>query len=151
MQSVTRVKPVPQGYHTVTPYLIVDGASRLIDFLKQSFNAEQRDLMKTPDGRISHAEVKIGDSIIMLSDPNQEFKAMPSMTYLYLEDVDAAYKRALQAGANSVKPPTNQFYGDRNATVRDPTGNIWGIATHVEDISPEEMQKRIKAQQPGQL
>ena len=146
MQSVTKVRPIPQVYHSVTPYLVVDGASRLIDFLKRTFNAVENARMDGPHGRIEHAEMKIGDSIIMLSDSTPEYKGMPCMLYVYVDDVDVVYKKALQAGGTSVKEPKNQFYGDRSADVRDPLGNHWGIATHFEEVSPEEMQKRMRAQ-----
>ena len=145
MQSVTtKVKPIPSGYHSVTPYLIVEGAPRLIDFLKHTFNAEQSALVNGPDGRVVHAEVKIGDSMVMMSDATDQFKPIASNLYVYVENVDMVYKRALEAGAISVSEPTNQFYGDRNASVKDPLGNTWGIATHVEDPSPEEIQRRMK-------
>lgn len=148
MQSVTnKVKPIPQGYHSVTPYLSVQGVPKLITFLKQAFGAEERERMTTPDGRVSHAEMKIGDSIVMMGEPTGESKPMPSMIYLYLEDTDAAYKRALAAGATSLRAPTDMFYGDRNAAVTDSVGNQWWIATHMEDVPPEEMQRRMKAQQ----
>jgi PhnB protein len=148
MQSTTsKPKPIPQGYHTATPYLAVRGVPKLMTFLKQAFYAEERERMTAPDGRVSHAEMKIGDSIIMMGEPTGESKSMPGMIYLYLEDTDAAYKRALQAGASSLREPTDMFYGDRNAAVTDPVGNQWWIATHVEDVPPEEMQRRMKAQQ----
>jgi PhnB protein len=148
MQSVTsKPRPIPQGYHSVTPYLAVQGVPKLINFLKQAFDAEERERMTTPDGRVSHAEVKIGDSIVMMGEPTGESKSMPCMIYLYLEDTDAAYERALEAGATSLRAPTDMFYGDRNAAVTDPVGNQWWIATHVEDVPPEEMQRRAKAQQ----
>jgi PhnB protein len=148
MQSTTsKPKPIPQGYHTATPYLAVQGVPKLMTFLKQAFYAEERERMTAPDGRVSHAEMKIGDSIIMMGEPTGESKSMPGMIYLYLEDTDAAYKRALQAGASSLREPTDMFYGDRNAAVTDPVGNQWWIATHVEDVPPEEMQRRMKAQQ----
>jgi PhnB protein len=148
MQSVTsKPKPIPQGYHTATPYLAVQGVPKLMTFLKQAFYAEEREIMTAPDGRVSHAEMKIGDSMIMMGEPTGESKSMPGMIYLYLEDTDAAYKRALEAGATSLRAPTNMFYGDRNAAVTDPVGNQWWLATHVEDVPPEEMQRRIKAQQ----
>ncbi len=146
MQSVTKVKHIPQGYHPVSPYLVVDGAARLMDFVKRTFNAAENARMDGPQGRISHAEMKIGDSIIMLSDSTPEYKAMPAMLYVYVEDVDAVYQKALQAGATSVSEPKNQFYGDRSAGVKDPLGNHWGIATHIEEVSPEEMQRRMKEQ-----
>lgn len=147
MQSVTtKVKPVPAGYHNVTPSIIVDGAANVIDFVKHTFNAEELMRAKTPDGRVAHAEIKIGDSIIMVADPTPEFKAGQSQLYVYIEDIDATYQRALKAGATIVKEPTNQFYGDRSASVKDPAGNTWSIATHVEDVPPEEMQRRMKEQ-----
>jgi uncharacterized glyoxalase superfamily protein PhnB len=138
-------KPIPDGYHTATPYLTVDGAQKLIDFLKQAFSAKETFCMKGEGEKIMHAEVVIGDSIIMISDANPQWKARSSMIYLYVEDVDAVYKRAVQAGATSVKEPENQFYGDRSGGVTDPVGNHWWIATHVEDVSPEELAKRSAA------
>ena len=148
MQSVaTKLKPIPAGYHSVTPYLIVEGAPKLIDFLKRAFNAEEMARMNAPDGRIAHAEVKIGDSIVMMSDETAEFKSVASQLYVYVDDIDKTYKRALEVGATIVREPKTQFYGDRNASVRDPTGNIWGIATHVEEVSPEEMARRMREQQ----
>ena len=148
MQSVTsKPKPIPQGYHSVTPYLAVQGVPKLMTFLKQAFGAEERERMMAPDGRVSHAEVKIGDSIVMMGEPTGDSKSMPGMIYLYLEDTDAAYKRALDAGATSLRAPSDMFYGDRNAAVTDPVGNQWWIATRVEDVPREEMQRRIKAQQ----
>ena len=116
-------------------------------FLKQAFDAEERERMMAPDGRVSHAEMKIGDSIVMMGEPTGDSKSMPGMIYLYLEDTDAAYKRALDAGATSLRAPSDMFYGDRNAAVTDPVGNQWWIATRVEDVPREEMQRRIKAQQ----
>lgn len=138
------VKPIPEGYHTVTPYLVVPGVAKLIDFLKQAFGAEEKERHARPDGGIMHAEVKIGNSIVMMGEPQGEFKSMPmpSMLYVYVNDVDDAYKRALQAGATSVMAPADQFYGDRNGGVKDAAGNLWWIATHIEDVSPEELAKR---------
>jgi uncharacterized glyoxalase superfamily protein PhnB len=127
--------------------LAVQGVPKLITFLKQAFDAEERERMTTPDGRVSHAEMKIGDSSVMMGEPTGESKSMPGMIYLYLEDTDAAYKRALEAGATSLRVPSDMFYGDRNAAVTDPVGNQWWIATHMEDVPPEEMQRRMKAQQ----
>jgi len=146
MQSVaSKPKPIPQGYHSVTPYLAVQGVPKLITFLKQAFNAEEKERLTTPDGRVSHAEVKIGDSIIMMGEPMGESKSMPGMIYLYLEDTDSAYKRALEAGATSLRAPSDMFYGDRNAAVTDPVGNQWWIATHKEDVPPEEIVRRAEA------
>jgi PhnB protein len=139
------VKPIPEGYHSVTPYLVVTGASKLIDFMKQAFGAQEIHRMAAPDGTIMHAEVKIGDSHIMVGEAGGPNPAMPTMLYLYVTDTDATYKRALAAGATSEMEPKNQFYGDRNAGVKDASGNRWYIATHVEDVAPAEMEKRAQA------
>ena len=139
------VKPIPEGYHTVTPYLVVPGVARLIEFLQQAFDAEERHRMARPDGTIMHAEVRIGDSIVMMGEATGEFQPIPAMIHLYVADVDAAYRRALAAGATSVREPTDQFYGDRTGGVKDASGNQWWIATHVEDVPPEEMKRRSEA------
>ena len=138
------VKPIPEGFHTVTPYLIVQGASKLIDFLKQAFEAEEIYRQNMPDGTVMHAQVRIGDSMLMMSDATSQHKPMPSMIYLYVEDVDAVYNRALKAGATSLREPTNEFYGDRSGGVKDFAGNQWWIGTHIEDVSPEEIEKRAE-------
>jgi uncharacterized glyoxalase superfamily protein PhnB len=143
--TAARVRAIPEGYHTVTPYLIVEGASRLIDFMKQAFDAREVERMAMPDGTIRHAEVKVGDSMIMMGDAGGDWKAMPASLYLYVDDADATYRRALQAGATSLMEPADQFYGDRNAGVKDPVGNIWWIATHKEDVAPEEIKRRAAA------
>ena len=139
------VKPIPEGYHTVTPYLAVEGAAKIIEFTKQAFGAQERHRMAAPDGSIMHAEVKIGDSHVMLGEARGPVKAMPSMLYLYVPDVDAVYQRAIGAGAKSEQEPADQFYGDRTASVKDFAGNIWGIGKHIEDVDPEEMDRRAKA------
>ena len=139
------VKPIPEGYHTVTPYLTVQGAAKLVDFLKQAFGAEEIFRTTGPDGTIRHAEVRIGDSVVMMAEPRGEWKPMPGAIYLYVNDTDAAYKRALQAGATSLMEPADQFYGDRSAGVKDPVGNHWWIATHIEDVPPAELAKREEA------
>ena len=139
------VQPIPTGVHTVTPYLVVEGVPKLIDFLKQAFGAEERFRMARPDGGVAHAEVKIGDSIVMIGEAMGEWKAKPCSLYLYVEAVDAVYQRAIQAGGTSVGEPKVQFYGDRTAGVLDPCGNHWGIATHVEDVAAEEIAKRFAA------
>ena len=140
------VKPIPDGYNSVTPYLIVQGAVELIEFMKRSFGAQEiMPPMKRLNGIVMHAELRIGDSVVMLADPRGEFKPLISMLYLYVNDVDAVYKQTLQAGASVVCEPADQFYGDRTATVRDPWGNIWGIATHKEDVPPQELAKRAEA------
>ena len=139
------VKPVPHGYHCVTPYLAVQGALRLIDFVKQAFDAQEIEHMNRPDGTIAHAEVRIGDSMVMIADAAPPWKPMPTGLYLYVNDTDATYQRAMQAGATSLMEPADQFYGDRNAGVEDPCGNYWWIATHKEDLSPEELARRAQA------
>src|SRR4051812_5751093 len=121
------VKPIPEGFHNVTPYMIVDGADKFIDFVKKAFGAQELFRMAQPDGRIGHAEVKIGDSPIMLSDASEKFQAMPCGVYVYVNDCDATYKAAVQAGGVSVMEPANQFYGDRGAGVKDQWGNFWWI------------------------
>jgi PhnB protein len=139
------VQPIPAGYHTVTPYLIVERASELIDFLQAAFNAQEVHQMTGADGRIVHAEVKIGDSIVMVSDASAEWRAMPSALHLFVTDTDAMYQAALQAGATSLMEPADQFYGDRSAGVEDFCGNRWWLATHIEDVSPDELAKRMEA------
>lgn len=140
------VKPIPDGYHTVTPYLIVSDVAGLIDFLQQVFDAKESSRFQDQDGRIMHAEVRIGDSVVMMGQATGDFAPMPAMLHLYLEDVDAVYRRALSAEATSVREPTDEFYGDRTAGVQDAFGNQWWLATHVEDVPPEEMQQRAEAQ-----
>ena len=117
------VKAIPEGYHTVTPYLVIEGAAKLIDFLKQAFDAQETFRMPRPDGAIMHAEVKIGDSIVMMGEASEQWKPIPGAIYLYVSDADAAYKRALQAGATSITEPADQFYEDRHGGVQDPAGN----------------------------
>lgn len=145
MRSKMSVKPIPDGYHTAIPYLVVEGASKLIDFLKQAFMATEIYRMTRPDGKVGHAEVRIGDSVIMLGDMGGKWKSMPSSIYLYVPNIDAVYRQALEAGAISLMEPADQFYGDRSAGVRDPFGNHWFIATHIEDVSPEELTRREQA------
>lgn len=141
------VQSVPANYHTVTPYLVASGVTKVIDFLKQTFDAKEIVRMPGPGGSVAHAELKIGDSIVMMGDAGGPNPPMPAQLYVYVKDVDAVYKKALAAGGTSVREVTDQFYGDRNGTVQDPCGNHWGIATHIEDVSPEEMKKRMAAMQ----
>jgi uncharacterized glyoxalase superfamily protein PhnB len=136
------VKPVPDGYHTVTPYLTVDDAALQIDFLKRALNAQVKYEMKDDQGNVRHAEVSVGDSILMIGQARDQWKSRPMSFYLYVPDVDALYKSALAAGAKSLQEVTTQFYGDRSGGVEDPQGNYWWIATHVEDVSPEELERR---------
>jgi PhnB protein len=140
------VKPIPEGYHTITPYLIVEDADKLVEFIEQVFDGKLFFKMQNDSGRISHGEMKIGDSMLMLAEASEEWKATRTMLHLYVEDADAVYQKALKTGANSIKEPQDQFYGDRNASVQDSFGNIWGIATHIEDVSEEEIAKRISAE-----
>jgi PhnB protein len=139
------VKPIPEGYRTVTPYLVISGVAELIDFLKQAFDAKEIHRMARPDGKIMHAEVKIGDSVIMMGEASGASAPMPAMIHLYVEDADATYRRALEAGATSVRELADQFYGDRTGGVKDRFGNQWWIATHIEDVPPDEMAKRAEA------
>ena len=139
------VNPIPQGFHTITPYLIVSDASRLIDFIKKSFNATEIDRFET-DNTILHAILQIGDSKIMISDSNQNMKPMPCFLYLYVDNVDETFQRAIAAGAISMREPTDEFYGDRGAGVLDFAGNNWYIATHKKDVSRDEL-KRLAEEQ----
>jgi PhnB protein len=141
----TKVKPIPEGYHTVTPYIVVPGVIKLIDFAKQAFGATEVFLSKRPDGSVQHAEIKIGDSIVMMGEGGEGGKVFLGMLHLYMEDGDAVYQRAIAAGAKSLREPTDQPYGDRMSGVEDSFGNQWWIATHVEDVSSEELEQRAKA------
>ena len=139
------VKPVPDDHHRVTPYLVVPGIATLLDFLKRAFDATVTTVpMTRADGSVMHAEVRIGDSHVMMGEPMGEFTPLPAMLYLYVEDVDAAFKRALEAGATAVMEPADQFYGDRNGGVKDPSGNLWWLATRKENLTDEEVQQRAK-------
>ena len=147
------VKPIPDGYGTVTPYLIVQGAGAAIEFYKIVFGATERLRLPTPEGRVAHAELEIGNSLLMLADECPERGAKSPQTvggspvsfHLYVPDADAVYAKALAAGAKPIRPVENQFYGDRTGLFADPFGHTWNVATHVEDVSPEELQKRMAA------
>ncbi|HEU4451372.1 MAG TPA: VOC family protein [Gaiellaceae bacterium] len=147
------VKPIPEGYHTVTPYLAVDDAAEAIAYYTKAFGAKERGRMDAPDGKIAHAELEIGDSIVMLSDPfpqastrtPKELGGTSASIFMYVEDVDAVVKQAVEAGATILMEVSDQFWGDRFGTVADPFGHSWSIATHVEDVPPEEMAERAKA------
>ena len=141
------VKPIPEGYHSVTPYMVANDAQKLIEFAKRAFDAKVVEEMRREDGTIMHAELQVGDSRIMLGQANDQHKAMPCGIYVYVPDTDATYKKALAAGGISTMEPVNQFYGDRNAGVRDQNGNLWWIGTHVEDVPPEELKKRAAAEE----
>ena len=139
------VNPIPEGYHTVTPYLTVPDAAGLIAYLEKAFDARTKFKMQLDDGRITHAEIVIGDSPVMIGQARTESEARKMNLYVYVADCDAAYQKAMRAGGKSVMEPADQFYGDRNAGVEDPAGNQWWIGTHVEDVPPEELKKRAKA------
>ena len=149
----TKVKPIPDGYHTITPYLIVKDGPRAIEFYKKAFGAQELFRMAGPDGKIAHAELQIGNSRFMLgtespqmgSQSPETLKGTPVGLFLYLEDVDAAFKRAVDAGARATQPPQDMFWGDRYGKVADPFGHEWQLATHKEDVAPAEMDKRAKA------
>jgi len=136
------VKPVPDGYHAVTPYLLVADGARMLEFLQRGLGAEILGRHDLPNGRLMHAEVRIGDSPVMLGEAGERCAPMPCMLYLYVNDCDAAYARALAAGAKSVREPQNQFYGDRSGGVVDAEGNQWWFGTRVEDLSPAELEAR---------
>jgi PhnB protein len=146
------VKPIPEGYHTVTPYLTVNDGARAIDFYKRAFGAQEKSRMDGPQGKIGHAELKIGDSIIMLADefPGAGCRSPQSVggttvnIFLYVNDVDSVYDQAVKAGAKAEMPVADQFWGDRYGKVTDPFGHSWSLATHKEDIAPAEMRKRAQ-------
>jgi PhnB protein len=147
---VAKVKPIPDGYPRVTPYLTIDGAAAAIDFYIQVFGAKERMRLPDPSGKIGHAELELGDSVIMLADVYPEMSGLspkaiggtPVTIFLYVEDVDATYDRAVKAGAKPLEPVENKFYGDRAGQFEDPFGHRWSVATHVEDVPPDEMAKR---------
>jgi PhnB protein len=156
--SKSTVKPVPAGYHAATPYLIVDGAAKALEFYKRAFDATERMRMPGPGGKIGHAEVSIGDSVIMLADEHPEIGARgphayggtPVSLHLYVPDVDATVKKAVAAGAKLVNPVADKFYGDRMGTIEDPFGHRWHVSTHLEDVPPDEMARRAAAlSKPG--
>ena len=140
----SNVKPVPEGYPTVCPYIVTKGVGKLIDFAKQVFGAQEKQVSLRPDGSVMHAEIKIGNSIVMMGEGG-DAKNFPAMLHLYLEDVDGVYRRAIEAGAKSLREPADQIYGDRTGGVEDAFGNQWWMATHIEDVSPEEIERRAKA------
>ncbi len=152
---MSSVKPIPEGYHSVTPYLIIRGAAKALAFYKLAFGATENLRMEAPDGRISHAEILIGDSTLMLADEHPEIGAKspeswggsPVSLMLYVENVDQVFAQAVKAGAAVERPLADQFYGDRTGGLKDPFGHVWYVATHIEDVSPEEMDRRAKARQ----
>ena len=153
VKNMSNVRPIPEGYSSVTPYLYIKGASSAVEFYKKVFGAAEILRMPGPNGQIMHAELKIGDSMIMLSDEHPEMGALSPQSvggtatglHVYVKNVDAVVKRAVDAGAKLVRPVKDQFYGDRSGTLIDPFGHMWYVATHVEDVSPEELTKRAAA------
>ena len=154
------VKPIPEGFRSVNPYLCVDGAARAIEFYKEAFGATERMRMEAPGGKIGHAEIQIGDTIVMLADemPEMSFRSPRSLGgptchfMIYVEDVDERYEQAVKAGATPKRPVKDEFYGDRSGSVEDPFGHHWYISTHIEDPTPEEIKRRLEvymAQQAG--
>ena len=149
----SKVNPVPEGYHTVTPYLCIRAAAKALDFYARAFGAQEKVRMPGPDGKVMHAEILIGDSMVMLGEENpaqnakspEAFGGTPVSIMLYVPDVDAVFKKATAAGAKADAPPADMFWGDRYGKLTDPFGHSWGIATHVEDVTPEEMKKRMAA------
>ena len=149
-----KVKPIPEGYHTVTPYLIVKGGNAAIEFYKKAFGAKELFRIPGPDGKVGHAEIGVGDSVVMLADEHPEMGAKSPQTIggtpvsilLYVEDVDAVVRQAVAAGAKIQRPVEDKFYGDRMGTLDDPFGHVWHVATHIENVSPEDMKKRAAAQ-----
>jgi PhnB protein len=145
------VKPIPEGYHSVTPYLIVRGAAQAIDFYKKAFGATEVMRFPAPDGKIAHAEIKIGDSVVMLADESAEYKSpqtvgeSPVGLLIYVPDVDKTFNQAVSAGAKSTRPVQDQFYGDRLGSLTDPFGHKWMISTHKEDVSAQELERRMQA------
>jgi PhnB protein len=135
--------PLPEGHHTITPGMVVAGAGKLITFLERAYGGQVVERYESPDGHVTHAEVKIGDSVVMMGDPLDGFPPMPCMLSLYVDDVDGTYQRALAAGAESLTTPENTFYGHRSARVRDPVGNVWAISAIVEQLSKAQIAERM--------
>ena len=153
MSKGGKVKSVPAGFHSVTPYLIIDGAARALDFYKRVFGATEKMRMPGPDGKIGHAEISVGGSTVMLADEHPEmgargprtFGGSPVSLHLYVSDVDATVDKAVAAGAKLLRPVENKFYGDRMGTIEDPFGHHWHVSTHTEDVPPDEMARRAAA------
>lgn len=149
---MTQVEAIPKGYHTVTPYMTIRDCAKAIEFYKEAFGAVETLRLNGPEGKVMHAEIKIGDSILMMTDENIEYKNIgpeklggsPISVLLYVENVDELFNRAVKAGATVIHEVKQEFFGDRMGTLKDPFGHTWSIGTHVEDVSPEEIEKRMK-------
>jgi PhnB protein len=145
-------KPIPEGYNTISHHLAVDDAGEAIEYYKRAFGATERGRMNAPDGRVAHAELQLGDSVVMLADPFDQSSTKPpkelggasASLFMYVEDVDAAFQRAVDAGATATMPPEDMFWGDRFSTLTDPFGHVWNLATHIEDLTPEEIEERAR-------
>lgn len=154
---MSSVKPIPSAHHTVTPYLAIKNAAKALEFYKEAFGATESYKLMLPDGRLGHAEIRLGDSVIMLADEFPEYGGKspatlggsPVSIHLYVEDADAFFNKALAAGAKERKPVMDQFDGDRSGELQDPFGHLWWVATHKEDVTPEELQKRVQAMFAG--
>lgn len=153
-----KVRPIPEGYHAITPYLVVKGAARAIDFYKKVFGAREKFRMDGPGGTVAHAEIEIGDSVVMLADENPQHGALspstvggtPVSIMLYVEDVDRTAETLTKAGAKTLRPVQDMFYGDRSGGFEDPFGHRWHVSTHIEDVSPEEIERRMRTMsKPG--
>ncbi len=148
-----KVNPIPEGHNHVSPYLIVNGAARALDFYKQAFGAKELMRHTAPDGKVGHAEVRIGDTVVMLADEHpdhdahapRKFGGSPVSLHMYVEDVDKVWSQAMAAGATVKRPLENQFYGDRNGALEDPFGHTWNLSSHIEDVSMEELDRRVAA------
>lgn len=138
------VKPIPEGYNNVIPYLICKDTAKVIEFAEKTFGAKLTEISKAEEGKIYHATIHIHDSAVMLSESSQKWPALSAMLYIYVDDVDMVYKKGLDAGGESLREPTNEFYGDRVCALKDSSGNQWWIGSHIEDVSPEEIAKRMK-------
>jgi PhnB protein len=143
------VKPIPEGYTAVTPYLIVRDVDRLLEFMRAAFNADIIDIHRDNEGRVMHADATIGGAHVMMGQASERFPEKPGSIHLYVPDSDATYRAAMNAGAKSIYEPTTHFYGDRSGGVEDPAGVTWWISTHVEDVAPDEMNRRMQAAQAG--
>jgi len=153
MKKKKKVSPIPKGYRVVTPYLAIQGAGQAIEFYKKAFGAKERLRMNGPDGKVGHAELLIGDCVVMMADEFPGMNTSPSTLkgttvnlMVYVKDVDAAFQNAVKLGAHPVFPPEDKFYGDRAGVISDPFGHVWCLATHVEDVPPKEMAKRAAAE-----